>query len=135
MTLQTMPVDTRRLEFRYHGCSEYREYDRDTEKRSEHQARDEDTGYPVFSVRCQVVYRGQRQSGQIVVRVPLATPPADDTAFEQLVTFTDVDARTWSMDGRDGQTWSASAMTIGQPGNGQAPAPAPAKPKTAPKAA
>ena len=57
MTLQLMPIDTTRLEFRYHGASEYFEYDRDTNKRSVEQARDTDTGYPIFTVRCQVLYR------------------------------------------------------------------------------
>jgi hypothetical protein len=120
MTLQLMPVDTSRLEFRYHGASEYKEYDRDTNQRSSEQARDKDTGYPVYTVRCQVLYRGQRQSGQITIRVPLAQPPDEDVEFEAPVVFGGVDARTWNMDGRDGQTWTAESMAFA---NSTPPAP------------
>jgi hypothetical protein len=48
----------------------------------------------------------------IAIRVPLPEPPSEDMEFEQAVAFTDVDARTWNMDGRDGQTWTANAMTL-----------------------
>jgi hypothetical protein len=112
MTLQLMPVDTTRLEFRYHGASEYYEYNRDTNQRSTEQARDENTGFPIYTVRCQVLYRDQRQSGMIAIRVLLAQPPADDVEFEAPVAFGGVDARTWNMDGRDGQTWTAESMAF-----------------------
>ena len=124
MTLQLMPVDTSRLEFRYHGASEYKEYNRDTNQRSDDQARDKDTGYPIYTVRCQVLYRGQRQAGMIAIRVPLAEPPAEDVEFEAPVVFGEVDARTWNMEGRDGQTWTAQSM--GFVGNTAKPAAPPA---------
>jgi hypothetical protein len=135
MTLQLMPVDTTRLEFRYHGASEYKEFNRDTAKRSDEQAHDKDTGYPIFTVRCQVLYRDQRQAGMIAIRVPLPEPPSEDVEFEAPVAFGGVDARTWNMDGRDGQTWTAASMAlvdVGKPtappvpstGNGKAKAPA-----------
>ena len=136
MTLQTMPVDTTRLEFRYHGASEFFEYDRVTEKRSKDQARDADTGFPIYTVRCQVLYRNQRQSGMIAIRVPLPEPPSEDMEFEQAVAFTDVDARTWNMDGRDGQTWTATAMSLIKAGGTQAPpTPSTQRAKTTDKAA
>ena len=121
MTLQLMPVDTNRLEFRYHGASEYREFDRETEKRADQQARHPDTGYPIFTVRCQVLYRDQRQAGMITIRVPLAEPPGEGVEFEAPVAFGGVDARTWNMDGRDGQTWTADTMAFCAPGS-KAPA-------------
>ena len=124
MTLQLMPVDTTRLEFRYHGTSEYYEYNRDTEKRSDEQARHKDTGYPIYTVRCQVLYRDQRQAGMIAIRVPLAEPPSEDVEFEAPVAFGGVDARTWNMDGRDGQTWTAESMAFIGAGKPAAP-PAP----------
>jgi hypothetical protein len=118
-----MPIDTARLEFRYHGASEYYEFDRATEKRASEQARDADTGYPIYTVRCQVLYRGQRQAGMIAIRVPLADPPADDVEFEAPVAFGMVDTRTWNMEGRDGQTWTAGSMAF--VGATKTPAPAP----------
>jgi hypothetical protein len=123
MTLQIMPVDTSKLEFRYHGASEYFEYDRDTNKRNPDQARDTETGYPIYTVRCQVLFRDQRSAGMIAVRVPLPEPPADDLDFEHPITFHDVTARPWNMDGKDGQTWNAGAMkTLGRTGTtGSAP--------------
>jgi hypothetical protein len=125
MTLQLMPIDTTRLEFRYHGASEYFEYDRDTNKRSGEQARHTDTGYPIYTVRCQVLYRDQRQAGMIAIRVPLAEPPAEDIEFEAPVVFGGVDSRPWNMEGRDGQTWTAESMAFVGPGKPATP-PAPA---------
>lgn len=112
MSLQTMPIDTTALEFRYHGASEFKPYDRDTEKRSKEQARDEDTGYLIYTVRCQVIYRELRESGLISVRVPLANKPSDSMEFEQSITFTGVSAKPWNMDGNSGQTWTAKTMTV-----------------------
>ena len=112
MTLQTMPVDTAELEFRYHGASEYRAFNKDTNKKDEHQARDEDTGYPLYTVRCQVLFRSERQSGMIAVRVPLLEAPKEDMEFEHPVTFGGVTSKTWNMEGRDGQTWTAKTMGV-----------------------
>ena len=122
MTLQIMPVDTTKLEFRYHGATAFHEYDRDTNKRSTDQARDPNTGYPIFTVRCQVLYRTERQAGMIAVRVPLSEPPSEDLEFEHPVSFSDVTAKSWNMDGRDGQTWTAAAMSVA---GAQAAPPAP----------
>ena len=124
MSLQTMPIDTTALEFRYHGASEYKAYNRDTEKREKEQARDDDTGYPVYTVRCQVLFRELRESGLIAIRVPLAQPPGDDIDFEAPVKFTGVTAKPWNMDGRDGQTWTAQTMAF--VGNRQQGTPPPA---------
>ena len=85
MTLQTMPVDTAQLEFRYHGAAEYRAFNKDTNKKDDAQARDDDTGYPLYTIRCQVLFRDERQSGMIAVRVPLAEPPAENMDFEGTV--------------------------------------------------
>ncbi len=112
MSLQTMPIDTSALEFRYHGASEYRAFNRDTEKREKDQARDENTGHLIYTVRCQVIFRRNRESGLITVRVPLPTPPADDLDFEHPVDFTSVTSKSWNMDGRDGQTWTAESMAV-----------------------
>ncbi len=114
-----MPIDTSQLEFRYHGASEYRAFNKDTEKKEKEQARDENTGYPIYTIRCQVLFRQQRESGLISVRVPLVSPPAEDMEFEQPVTFEGATSKNWNMEGRDGQTWIAKAMTIGN-GVGQA---------------
>ena len=112
MSLQTMPIDTTQLEFRYHGASEFKPYDRETEKRSKEQARDDDTGFPIYTVRCQVLCRELRESGLISVRVPLVDKPSDSMEFEQPVTFSGVFAKPWSMDGNSGQTWTAKTMTV-----------------------
>ena len=131
MSLQTMPIDTTALEFRYHGASEYRAYNSDVDQREKDQARDEDTGYPIYTIRCQVIYRDVRESGLITVRVPLPKPPADDMEFEHPITFTGVSAKTWRMDGRDGQTWTAQTMTTSSGGRAAAP---PTPPKETAKA-
>jgi len=112
MSLQTMPIDTSVLEFRYHGASEFKPYDRDAEKRSKDQARDEDTGFLIYTIRCQVIYRELRESGLISIRVPLPDKPSDLMEFEQSVTFTGVSAKPWNMDGNSGQTWTARTMTV-----------------------
>ena len=112
MSLQTMPIDTSQLEFRYHGASEYRAFNKETNKKDEHQARDEDTGYPIFTIRCQVLFREQRESGLISVRVPLVSPPAEDLEFEQPVSFDSATSKNWNMEGRDGQTWTAKSMNV-----------------------
>lgn len=126
MTLQSMPVDTSQLEFRYHGASEYKAYNKDTNQKDPNQARDENTGYGIYTIRCQVLFRAERQSGMITVRVPLPEPPAEAMEFEHPVTFGGVISKTWNMEGRDGQTWTASTMGVlqnhGQPapnGNGR----------------
>ena len=112
MSLQTMPIDTSQLEFRYHGASEYRAFNKDTEKKEKEQARDENTGYPIFTIRCQVLFREQRESGLISVRVPLPAPPAEDLEFEQPVRFEGATSKNWNMEGRDGHTWIAKTMTV-----------------------
>ena len=112
MSLQTMPIDTSQLEFRYHGASEFKAFNKETEKRDDEQARDEDTGYPIFTIRCQVLYRAQRESGLITVRVPLPAPPAEDLEFEQPIRFEGTTSKSWNMEGQDGQTWTAKTMTI-----------------------
>ena len=122
MSLQTMPIDTSQLEFRYHGASEYRAFNKDTEKKEKEQARDEDTGYPIYTIRCQVLFREMRESGLISVRVPLPAPPTEDLEFEQPVRFEGATSKNWNMDGRDGQTWIAKTMTIVGGASGQ-PAP------------
>ncbi len=135
MSLQTMPIDTTSLEFRYHGASEYRAFNKETEKKDKEQARCPDTGYPIFSVRCQVLFREERESGLITVRVPLPEAPSEDLEFEHPVTFGKVTSKSWNMEGRDGQTWTAASMALvdaGKPtappapsaGNGKAKAPA-----------
>ena len=122
MTLPTKPIDTTQLEFRYQGASEYRAYNSDTDRRDEHQARDENTGYPIFTIRCQVLFRAQRESGLITVRVPLPAPPAEDLEFEQPIRFESATSKSWNMEGRDGQTWTAKTMTIvGGPSASPAP--------------
>ncbi len=124
MSLQTMPIDTTQLEFRYHGASEYRAFNKDTEKKDKEQARCEDTGYPIFSVRCQVLFRTQRESGLITVRVPLPEPPSEDLDFEHSVTFGGVTSKSWNMEGRDGQTWIAKSMGLGTGSGAAVTAPA-----------
>ena len=128
MAIQTFAIDTSLYEFRYHGASEYKAYNRETEKRNTEQARDEDTGYPIYSVRCQVLFRELRESGIITIRVPLTEPPGDDVEFEAPVKFSGVTAKPWNMDGRDGQTWTA--QTMGFVGNRQ-PATPPSTTSTA----
>ncbi len=138
MAIQTFAIDTSVYEFRYHGASEYRAYNRDTEKREKEQARDEDTGYPIYSVRCQVLFRELRESGIITIRVPLAEPPGDGVEFEAPVKFSGVTAKPWNMDGRDGQTWTAQTMAFAGSRQSATPAtsgPEPAKTKPATKAA
>ena len=122
MSLQTMPLDTTALEFRYHGASEYRAFNKETEKKDKEQARCTDTGYPIFSIRCQVLFREERESGLITVRVPLPEAPTEDLEFEHPVTFGKVTSKSWNMEGRDGQTWIAKSMGIGTAG-GAASAP------------
>ncbi|MGH1493651.1 MAG: hypothetical protein ACRBK7_30355 [Acidimicrobiales bacterium] len=107
-----MPVDTSQLEFRYHGASEYKAYNKDTNQKDPNQARDENTGYGIYTIRCQVLFRAERQSGMITVRVPLQEPPAENMEFEHPVTFGAVISKTWNMEGRDGQTWTASTTAI-----------------------
>ncbi len=112
MTLKTMPIDASVLEFRYHGATEYKAYNRETEKRDKAQAVDEATGDPIYTIRCQVLFRDERESGLITVRVPLKNPPPkdDEVEFEAVVAFTSIRSKSWSMDGRDGQTWTATSM-------------------------
>ena len=136
MSLQTMPIDISQLEFRYHGASEYKAYNSDTDKRETDQARDEDTGYPIFVVRCQVLFRDVRESGLISVRVPMASPPPKDLDFEHPVAFTGATAKSWRMEGRDGQTWTAKSITIldasgAQPGPSSTNNRKPSKPEPA----
>ena len=68
--LSTKPIDTRNLTFRYSGTAEHYEYDRETEKRMTTQTRDQNTGYPVWKVRCVAVYRAAGEHGEITVTVP-----------------------------------------------------------------
>jgi len=126
-----MPLDTSQLEFRYHGASEYRAFNKETEKKDKEQARCEDTGYPIFSVRCQVLFREERESGLITVRVPLPEPPPEDLDFEHPVTFGKVTSKSWNMEGRDGQTWIAKTMGIGNAGSPTAAATTPNTPPAA----
>ena len=71
----------------------------------------------------------------IAIRVPLPERPSEDVEFEAPVVFGGVDSRPWNMEGRDGQTWTATSMAlvdVGKPtappapstGNGKAKAPA-----------
>ncbi len=46
----------------------------------------------------------------ITIRVPLAEPPPRTSSSKPPVAFGEVDARTWNMEGRDGQTWTAQSM-------------------------
>ena len=132
MAIQTFTLDATSYEFRYHGASEFKPYDRETEQRSKEQARDEDTGFLIYTVRCQVVNRELRESGIITIRVPLADKPSDSMEFEQPVSFTSITAKPWNMDGNSGQTWTAKTMTV-LSSNGSQPATPPASTRKASK--
>ena len=135
MSLQTMPIDTTSLEFHYHGASEYKAFNKETNKKDEHQARDENTGYPIFPIRCQVLFREERESGLITVRVPLPVAPADDMEFEHPVTFGNVTSKSWNMEGRDGQTWIAKSMGVETAGSTASASPTTRKTKASAEAA
>lgn len=110
MSLQTKPIDTSVLEFRFNGASEYKAFNQTTRKKEEHQAIDDDSRLPIYSIRCQVVYREMEESGIITVRVPLAIKP--DLGFEDLVQFEGAHSKDWAMEGNQGQTWTAKSMTV-----------------------
>lgn len=111
--LNTKPIDTRQLRFMYSGSTEHYEYNRDTGKRSEEQTRDDDTGYPIWKIRCVVAYRAAMEHGEITVVVPHPDPPAAE--FESEVQFTEMTVKDWSMDGRQGQTWHAESFMAAAP--------------------
>jgi hypothetical protein len=106
--LSTKPIDASKLTFRYSGAAEHYEYNRDTEKRASEQTRDEDTGQPLWKVRCVAVYKTQGEHGEITVTVPHPEPPAAE--FEPEIVFTDMTVKDWAMNGNQGQTWHAGTL-------------------------
>jgi len=122
--LSTKPIDANQLTFRYSGTGEHYEYDRDTEKRAKEQTRDEDTGYPLWKVRCVAVFKQAGEHGEITVTVPHPAPPAAE--FDSEISFTEMTVKDWSMNGNQGQTWHAGTFQAAKPtappstGNGPA---------------
>ncbi len=106
--LSSKPIDASKLKFRYSGATEHYEYDRATEKRAEHQTRDENTGMPVWKVRCVAIYQNAGEHGEITVSVPHPVPPTAE--FDSFITFTNPTVKDWSMNGNQGQTWHAEAF-------------------------
>jgi hypothetical protein len=111
--LSTKPIDASELTFRYSGTAEHFEYDRDTEKRAKEQTRDEDTGYPLWKIRCVAVYKQVGEHGEITVTVPHPEPPAAE--FDSEIDFTSMTVKDWSMNGNQGQTWHASSFRAAKP--------------------
>ena len=130
--LSTKPIDATQLTFRYSGSAEHYEYDRDTEKRLKDQTRDEDTGMPVWKIRCVAVFKAAGEHGEITVTVPHPEPPA--AAFDSEISFTEMTVKDWSINGNQGQTWHAASFHPAKPtappsttaGNGTAAKKAPA---------
>ena len=106
MALQNMPIDTTNLTFRYSGAAEHFAWDDGV--RAKEQSRDEDTGLPLFKVRCVVSYRAKEEAGEISVMVPCTEPPTAE--FESHVMFTDMHVKPWTMNGSSGQSWTASSF-------------------------
>jgi hypothetical protein len=111
MALQTLPIDATNLTFRYSGAAEH--FTWDDGERAKEQSRDEDTGLPLFKVRCVVSYRAKEEAGEISVVVPCSEPPAAE--FESHVMFTDLHVKPWSMNGSSGQSWAAASFTALSP--------------------
>ncbi len=111
--LNTKPIDTRHLKFRYSGTAEHYTYDRDTNTRIPGQTRDEATGCPLWKVRCVVSYKAAMEHGEITVVVPHPEPPTAE--FESEVNFTDVTVKDWAINGNQGQTWHAETFTTDAP--------------------
>ncbi|MFV0522983.1 MAG: hypothetical protein ACK5RL_00570 [Acidimicrobiales bacterium] len=111
--LSTKPIDTNQLTFRYSGAAEHYEYDRATERRATEQTRDEDTGYPLWKVRCVAVYRTGGEHGEITVTVPHSEPPAAE--FDSEIAFTGLTVKDWSINGNQGQTWHAASFKSARP--------------------
>ena len=106
-----MPIDTTNLTFRYSGASEH--YAWDDGERAKDQSRDEDTGLPLYKVRCVVSYRLKEEAGEISVVVPCAEPPAAE--FESHVMFTEMHVKSWNMNGSSGQSWTAASFAAVAP--------------------
>ncbi len=111
MALQTMPIDATNLTFRYSGAAEH--YAWDDGERAKDQSRDEDTGLPLYKVRCVVSYRLKEEAGEISVVVPCAEPPAAE--FESHVMFTEMHVKSWNMNGSSGQSWTAASFAAVAP--------------------
>ncbi|MGB5758261.1 MAG: hypothetical protein WBM50_15200 [Acidimicrobiales bacterium] len=111
--LSTKPIDPTQLTFRYSGAAEHYEYDRDTQKRTAEQTRDDDTGYLLWKVRCVAVYREAGEHGEITVTVPHPQPPAAE--FDSEIAFTGMTVKDWSMNGNQGQTWHAQSFQATRP--------------------
>ena len=107
--LTTKPIDASQLTFRYSGAAEHFEYDRETEKRAKVQTRHEETGFPLWKVRCVAVYRKGGEHGEITVTVPNGEIPAAE--FDSEIMFSDLTVKDWSMNGNQGQTWHAETFT------------------------
>jgi hypothetical protein len=130
--LSTKPIDANQLTFRYSGAAEHYEYDRDTQKRAAEQTRNEDTGHPLWKIRCVAVNRAAGEHGEITVTVPHPEPPAAE--FDSEISFTDMTVKDWSINGNQGQTWHATSFHPAKPtappsstaGNGTAAKKAPA---------
>lgn len=106
--LSTKPIDTTQLTFRYSGTAEHYEYDRATERRASDQTRHEDTGYPLWKVRCVAVYRNAGEHGEITVTVPNAEPPVAE--FDTEIRFTGLTVKDWAINGNQGQSWTAESF-------------------------
>ena len=111
--LSTKPIDASQLTFRYSGAAEHYEYNRDTEKRASEQTRDEDTGQPLWKVRCVAVYKTKGEHGEITVTVPASEPPAAE--FDSEIMFSGLTVKDWAMNGNQGQTWHAATFTAASP--------------------
>ena len=111
MALQNMPIDTTNLTFRYSGATEHFQWD--DGERAKEQSRDENTGLPLYKVRCVVSYRAKEEAGEISVLVPCSEPPAAE--FESHVMFTDMHVKPWSMNGSNGQSWAAASFAALSP--------------------
>lgn len=111
--LSTKPIDASQLTFRYSGANEHFNYNRETEKREEHQTRDPDTGQPMWKVRCVAVYRTGGEHGEITVTVPSLEPPTAE--FDSEVMFSGLTVKDWAMNGNQGQTWHAASFVAVAP--------------------
>lgn len=107
--LSTKPIDSAELTFRYSGAAEHYGYNRETEKREEHQTRDPETGLPMWKVRCVAVYKSQGEHGEISVTVPSIEPPTAE--FDSEIMFSGLTVKDWAMNGNQGQTWHAATFT------------------------
>ncbi len=119
-TINKFTIKTEDLRFRYVATAEH--YLWVDGVRATSQARDENTGQPLWKIRVMIVDPANSQAGSATVTVPATEPPV--TGFEEPIEFDGLAVKFWLSKGTLGQSFTATAVKIGKPTASRKPAPA-----------